>query len=513
MTTTHPRRVGTDVPRTPAPPHTPVNWRGVLGMAAAVFVTLLATASLYSYHADELYFRLLGERGWAWGYVDQPPLLPAVVDLSRTVFGDTQLGIRVPAALCAAAIVVLCGLIAAELGGTNRGQLLAVFGVGTSTLVLTFGHWILTSSFDTVATCAVLLFTLRALLREEGRWWIWTGVVCGVALHAKFMVMFLPVCLLLGLLLVGPRKHFLGRHLYLGMGLTLLIGSPNLIYQILNDYPQLQMAQALGELDGADNRAMFATNLLLQLGPLLTLLWLFGLYKLLRAPQWRPVAALGVGYLVATAAALFIEGGRPDYTGGFLLGLLIAGAVAYDRWLGKRTLALVVTSFLLALTTAFQVYLGLPLLPERLLGEWQLASMQHESVGWTALVEQTARVYQSLPPAERQRAVFLAENFGQAGALDRYAQDHGIPADRIFSGHNELHKWGPPPETADVVISLGAAPEQLAKDFASCEVLTRVDNGIAVDNPEQGREISVCRGHKSTWQQSWPAYRHLGAYL
>ena len=47
--------------------------RSVVLMAAAVTVVLVAFASGYGYHRDELYFRMLPP---AWGYLDQPPLTP-----------------------------------------------------------------------------------------------------------------------------------------------------------------------------------------------------------------------------------------------------------------------------------------------------------------------------------------------------------------------------------------------------------------------------------------------------
>ena len=238
-----------------------VAWRPVLGVATAVMALLLVFANRYGYHADELYFRMLGERGLAWGYTDQPPALPAVVHLAAQIFGDTLWGIRVPAILCAGAITVLGTLVTVELGGGRRAQLLAAFGLGTSMLVLTFGHWILTSSLDTVAWLAVLLFTLRALLRDGGRWWVAAGATVGVALYAKYIILLLPVAVLLGMLLVGPRHHFRQRWLYLGMVAALAVGAPNLIYQLVNDLPQMEMARGLGDTDGSVNRQMFLQNL------------------------------------------------------------------------------------------------------------------------------------------------------------------------------------------------------------------------------------------------------------
>ena len=46
--------------------------RGVLALAAALLLLLLATSTRYGYHRDELYFLAAG-RHLAWGYPDLPP--------------------------------------------------------------------------------------------------------------------------------------------------------------------------------------------------------------------------------------------------------------------------------------------------------------------------------------------------------------------------------------------------------------------------------------------------------
>ncbi|UKY51824.1 glycosyltransferase family 39 protein [Streptomyces inhibens] len=487
----------------------PMAWRPVAVVVAALAVLLFAFAGEYGYHADELYFRLLGVHGFAWGYVDQPPLLPLAVRTSMEIFGDSMWAIRVPAVLCAAAVTALGAMIAAELGGSRRAQTLTAFGVATSTMVLSFGHWILTTSFDTVAWAAVLLFVMRVLLRGESKWWLWAGVVVGVALYAKYIVLLLPVALLVGLALVGPRKVFRDGKLYAGTALALVIGSPNLIYQATHDFPQLQMAEGLAGTDGEANRAMFATNLILLFGPALFVLCMIGLVKLFRVPEWKPVRTLAVGYLAATAASYLIEGGRPDYTGGLLIALLAAGCVTADRWAGARKLRLSVLAVSLTLSTAVQMLLSLPVIPKSSLRDFQIASMALETVGWPRLVQQTEAAYRALPAADRDRAIVLTENFGEAGALDHYG--HGLP--KVYSGHNELYHWGPPPQRAEVVVAVGIDRNRLSADFTSCKVVDHIDNRLGIDNPEQGVPITVCHGPKKPWSALWPTYRHYNAYL
>lgn len=480
-------------------------------VCAILVLVQLVFANQYGYHPDELYFRQLGERGPAWGYVDQPPMLPLLVDLARAVFGDSLWAIRTPAIVCGVLTVVLGTLIAAEFGAARRAQTLAAIGLATSMTVLTFGRWILTSSVDTVAWCAVMLFALRALLRRDGRWWLAAGLVVGVSLYAKFIILLLVVSIVVGMLLVGPLWHLRERWIYLGGVLAAVIGLPNFVYQVAHNFPQVEMANAMGQLDGEANRAMFWSNLFFVLGPGLMPIVVAGLLGLWRLPEWRPAAPLGVGYLLGTAAAYLTEGGRPDYTGALLITFFAAGCVRVERWLRHRRLRTGLVAAGLLLTIAAQVLLALPVVPRSSLKHFQINSMTLETLGWPEMVGQVGQVYQSLPPQDRARTIILADNFGQAGAIDRYGAAYQLPP--VYSGINELHGWGPPPPGAgEVVVAVGVPVDRLAADFADCSLEARIDNGLEVDNPEQGRAISVCRGPRAAWTELWPRYRHLSAY-
>lgn len=475
-------------------------------VAGAMMVTLLALAGRYGYNVDELYFRLLGERGPAWGYVDQPPLLPLLVHGMTVLLGDTVWAIRVPAAICAGLVVLLGTAITAELGGTRRAQRLTSIGLATSVLVLSVGHIMVTSTVDLVAWAAIALCAVRALRRDDGRWWMLAGLVTGLALYAKYIVVLLPVSLLAALALAGPRRVFADRRLHLGVLIAAAVGAPNVVYQLSHDLPQLRMAEALASTDGQLNRFIFVPSLLLVLGLLLTPIWVSGLIALWREPGWLSLRALPVAFMIASLLAL-VGGGRPDYVGGFLVPLFAAGCVRTDRWLAKARWRRPALAATLTVNAALNICIALPVLPARSLAVLPLNNIALESVGWPELVEQVAGVYHALPAAERSRAVILANNLGESGALDRYGTAHRLPA--VYSGHNELHRWGPPPDSADVVVAVGVLQGRLAADFSHCEAVTRVDNGLGVLNAEQDVPISVCRGRRGAWPDLWPAYHYL----
>ena len=103
-----PRSASTDQPGRPA--------AAVLAVAGVVVAVLIAFASRYGYHRDELYFLAAG-RHLAWGYPDQGPLTPLIARAMSAIAPGSLTVLRVPSALAAGATVLLTGLLARELGG------------------------------------------------------------------------------------------------------------------------------------------------------------------------------------------------------------------------------------------------------------------------------------------------------------------------------------------------------------------------------------------------------------
>jgi hypothetical protein len=118
-----------------------------------------------------------------------------------------------------------------------------------------------------------------------------------------------------------------------------------------------------------------------------------------------------------------------------------------------------------------------------------------------------ARVYKGLPPSQRASAVLFTGNYGEAGAIDRFGPAHGLP--RAFSGHNAYARFGIPPGSAGPVIVLGYHDPRAT--FADCRLAATIDNGVELDNEEQGGSVFVCQSPRRPWHQAWPALRHLDA--
>jgi hypothetical protein len=60
------------------------------------------------------------------------------------------------------------------------------------------------------------------------------------------------------------------------------------------------------------------------------------------------------------------------------------------------------------------------------------------------------------------------------------------------------------------VIVIGYPEQRLARWFGSLELSARVDNGVDLDNDEQGAPIWVATQRRAPWSEIWPELRRLG---
>ena len=76
----------------------------------------------------------------------------------------------------------------------------------------------------------------------------------------------------------------------------------------------------------------------------------------------------------------------------------------------------------------------------------------------------------------------------------------------MYSGQNNFHLWGAPPDDATTVIAVGMGedPRWLDGYFDTVERVATIDNAAGVDNEEDGQSIWLCRGPARPGARSGP---------
>ena len=153
------------------------------------------------------------------------------------------------------------------------------------------------------------------------------------------------------------------------------------------------------------------------------------------------------------------------------------------------------------ITVRFTAFLGVdqPNAESKELGELpQFFSDMH---GWEDFARSVSKVYLSLPEDERRHAVVFARNYGQAGAIEYYADRY--PAPRVIAVHNNYWLWGYPPDVGTVIVIGGDADTHRA----ACDeaIAAGVYHSRYAMPYENNQILWICRGLHRSLEEIWKA--------
>ncbi len=409
----------------------------VLVLAVAGLRLLFLLTNQLQLSADEMHY-------WDWSrrldlaYYSKGPVVALLIAISRSLVGDGQVGVRLPALLLGALFVLLIyGHARSRIGPWNG---LALAGV-VQLLPLVAGLGLAMTTDPPVLVCwtVALMALAPAVRRGSLPAWLVYGLAAGIGVAAKYTSLLLPFGLLLAVPWLACTRPLLRRPAFWCGQLLALAGLvPLLVWNARHGW--VNLAHNAGHLGVT---AGFAPAQLL-LGPL----ELVGGQLLLFGPITAPLLLLAVGVvlpaawrrrdpyplLLAALAALLllvcalVSLRRTVYANWPLPAGLIAilllveawpqlvGSLPRRRWLVAGT-GLNALLFALALLPFYGVRLGLApsQLPTRRLVGWQ---------------ELAAGLQRREPQRLRSAALLLTDRYTTASAL---AHGLALPPGTVFT--------------------------------------------------------------------------------
>jgi len=513
----------TNINRKVSDPALPPLAVGVLLLLCTVKLLLHIFTSVrhYGYFRDELYYLDMA-RHLDWGHVDAAPLIAVYARIALWM-GGSLAALRILPALAGAALIALTILIARELGGDRYAQLLSGVAILLCPAVLGIDSLMTMNAFEPLFWMGCILVVARILRTGESRLWLWFGLIAGLGLENKHSTLSFGFAVTVALLLTHHRREFANRWIWIAGAIAVVIFLPNLIWQIRHHFPTIEDLENVRR-EGKNvvlGPLAFVKEQILDMHPILLPLWFTGLIWFLRDRRWR---VLGLTFAVFFVL-MEVAHAKNYYVFPIYPMLFAGGAVVIERWLANRSVRVRTTAR--AAVIAIIVLAALPAIPlvtwmlppERLLAYQTAigfkpakAEVHHESLlpqpvadqfGWPEMAREVANVYNSLSPEDRAQTGIWAGNYGEAGAINQFGPQYGLP--RAYSRHQNHWYWGPPPQVYKNLIVIQWSLDDVRDN---CTTFQPFEHYNRFGMGEENQLMYLCRGVEFDIQKIWPHSHH-----
>jgi hypothetical protein len=337
---------------------------------------------------------------------------------------------------------------------------------------------------------------------------------------------FFGASLLLGVVLTPLRRSFARPWLWIALAIAALIALPNFLWQMHRGYPFLVLMHNIraGNRDVHLNPIQFIAQTALLLHPLTALVWMPGIVwlftrtgKRFRAIGWTFLALLA--FMITAKAKIYYF----SPIGPIVFG---AGGALWQRWTDARPrLAFVkpVFAVLLIATGALLAPMAIPVLSanqylraaEKLpflrppAFEHQrtgpLPQLYADMYGWREMAEKVAAAYNALPADVRDQSIVFANNYGDASAIQFFGPQYGLPANRVYGGHQNYWFWGPPPFQPKTLIVTDDTVRSLQRWCDDVQVIGHI--GHPFSRRDEWFDLLQCTGFHQDMKAAWPKLR------
>ncbi len=411
----------------------------------------------YGYFIDEFYYIAQALRP-AFGYVDNPPLAPLILTIFQFVFGTSLLAIRILPALAGSASVFYTGILTKEIGGGRFAQCLAACAMATSPMIVAFGGFYSMNAYEPLLAIALMFFAVKMIKENNSKRWIPLGIIMGLGMMNKHTFALFIVAIVFSLFIAGKWKLILNKWFAIGSLFAFIIFLPNVIWQILNNYPSLEFYKNISSYKNVFTPPLkFFWGQLIGMSPSTFPVWLAGIIFLLFSKRTKEFRFLVILFISLFLFMMLSGTSRSDRMSFAYPAVFAGGALFFEsfilkynlRWFKSVLIVFLYTGLAIALpvilpyfnyeeVSAYTKFIGLNTEIERG-NKPSIPQILADRIGWKEKFNLVLSAYQSLNDKEKKKTIIAAGNYGQAGAIELYGKKYNFPP--IISGHNNYYLW------------------------------------------------------------------------
>ncbi|MBI5022230.1 MAG: glycosyltransferase family 39 protein [Ignavibacteriales bacterium] len=482
-----------------------------------VLIHLIASGIGYGVFRDELYY-LACANHLDIGYVDHPPLSIWILAAWKFFFGDSLFSIRFLPAVCSGITTFIVGILAKNFGGQKYAIVLAGLASMFAPILLAFFSIFSMNAFDILLWALVFLILEKFSQNYKSGYWYLLGLIIGLGALNKISMLWLGAGIFVGVLLTSNRTALRTLTPWMAGGIAALLFLPFVIWNLTHDFAHLEfMRNASTEKYASQNPLTFLSGLWLLVNPLAVPACLAGFWLLLARKEFR---IIGFAVLTVLAILLINVHSKPEYFAVALTVLFPAGAVQLEQWLKGKYLNWVRLPYVVCLTASgiFVMPLTLDILPVETFVKYQsalgmtpssneglqltsLPQFYADRFGWENMAKVTAQVYKSLPDSDKQRCLIYGRNYGEAGAIDYFGREFGLPP--AISQHNSYWYWSLEHLKQDVtIIVIGRAKDRMLQDFEDVKEVAIIQSEYSMPY-ENNLPVLICRKLRRPILEVW----------
>jgi hypothetical protein len=424
----------------------------ILVVVAKIIAQYFVISPSFDLQRDE-YLHLDQANHLAWGFQSVPPFISWVSWLIK-LLGNSVFWVKFFPALAGAATIVAAYYIVDAIKGSVYAKSLTMIALFFSVL-FRINILFQPNSFDILAWTLVYLFLIRYLEAYQRKWLVWMAIVFAFGFLNKYSILMLGFSLFVGLLLTKERNIFAKKQLYLAALLVLIMISPNLVWQYQQGFPVVHHMKELAETQLVHvKRGDFLKAQLLFFFQAIFIIAAAFIAFIVHKP-FRKYRFIGWSYVCCITFFLYLH--AKDYYALGLYPVLISFGAAYlgrlfeTGW--RRFLKPV--SFVIVILLFYPYLIRLPLVPPYKMistkpfnktgphtwedgKEHSLSQDYADMRGWKELAEKVSQAIKTLPPGEN--ALIICDNYGQAGAINFYANLHAVSLNADYINWFNLDK-------------------------------------------------------------------------
>ncbi len=479
----------------------------VLCIYCVLKLSLHLIADMHSGFQGDEFLHIATGRHLAFGYMEFPPLIAVIAFIQNLFQSDSIFIHHLFPHIASLLILIYVARITVALGGKTTAVFFALFailiGPGFERSQQLFQPVVFSQLFWVISFYQLINY-LKA--PGEKRLWLLT-IFCLLGFLMKYDILFFITGLLVLLFSKKQRMTLWKQKPWKQLLVFFLCISPNLAWQYMHHFPAVQMFSRLyqTQLDEI-SRLENLGKLFLSINPVVSVLMVLpGIFYLLKTND--PVKKTVGASIALSALALIIANGKFYYFYPFILTLIPFGAVLWEqvitlkrKWIFYPITILLLLGIMLIPfgmpVYSFQRYLAKVYPYEATKIKGGTAAIHFEEYyakeKWAATMQALKQVYDSLPATEKAHCLIWGKHYGQAGAVNLWAGQYGLP--QAFSYHGSFYSWAPDGAMPPVIIALSYQVGNYFQPFFEQVTLVKtLYNPYAYDEEQLYQKIYICK--------------------